>query len=76
MKVVVLVGTLALVVLGAHAPKQPEVACTLTRGLVVVDLDDVSIATSSTTPSTLAARAISASSISAGTKQRRTAAHR
>jgi hypothetical protein len=41
MKVAVLVGTLALVGLGAHAPKQAEVACTLTRDLVVVDLDDV-----------------------------------
>jgi hypothetical protein len=41
MKVAVLVGTLALVGLGAHAPKQAEVACTRTRDLVVVDLHDV-----------------------------------
>jgi hypothetical protein len=52
-----LVGFLGLTVTGAHGVTQVRAACTLTRSLVVVDLDDVKHRTSSTTPSTLDARA-------------------
>jgi hypothetical protein len=36
-----LVGFLGLTVTGAHSVTQVRAACTLTRSLVVVDLDDV-----------------------------------
>jgi hypothetical protein len=76
LKATVLVGSLVLTASGAHGVTQAQAVCTHSRNLVVVDLDDGSIATSSTTRSTLDVRATRASFTFAATRQRRTAAHR